>query len=59
MTETKVDVTKDLDNVSEAETIKDAYDSKESVHFNDDTEVEDVNVKATVSIEEKLEESEV
>ena len=58
----KTDVNKDLDNISEAETIKDSdlvlHEGK-NCHFNDDNEIEDVNSKTTVNTEEKFEESEV
>lgn len=58
----KTDVNKDLDNISEAGSIKDSdvllHEGK-NCHFNDDTEIEDLNTKATVSMEEKFEESEV
>jgi len=58
MTEIKEkDVTKDLDNVSDAKTIKD--NSEGSGHFNDDTEIEAVNTITAVNIEKTLEESEV
>ena len=58
MTEIKEkDITKDLDNVSEAETIKDDFEG--IGHFNDDTEIEAVNTISAIKIEETLEESEV
>lgn len=58
----KTDVNKDLDNISEAGSIKDSdvlLREEKNCHFNDDTEIEDLNTKATVSMEEKFEESEV
>ena len=63
MTETKkTDANKDLDNVSEAETIKDSdfvLHEEKNGNFNDDTEIEDLCTEATVNMEEKFEESEV
>ena len=64
MTDTKkTDVNKDLDNISEAESIKDSdviLHEEKIGQFNDDTEIGNLNAKATtVNTEEKFEESEV
>lgn len=65
MTEKKTDVNKDLDNISEAETIKDSDSvthEEKGGNFNDDTEIENekhADAKETVNMEEKFEESEI